>query len=147
MLRSPKLRVCSWLYLTPSPSDFEALCVGGLDVLAMERLKQEYRRVPFGAEGPGRGVRAFRCGPFPSSAGAGALGTELEPSTIKGPGGANKLQSLGGSASFLANPFNDGKCFSKDFCHSEKGDFAPAEGGWPVCPGPGRSREQTVMAR
>lgn len=146
MLRGPELRVCSWLYLTPSPSDSEALCVGGLDVLAVERSETG---IPKGLvlKGQAGWLRAFRCGPFPSAAGAGALGTGLGPSTIKGPGGANKLQSLGGSASFLANPFNDGKCFSKDFCHSEKGDFPPAEGGWPVCPGPGQSRERTVMAR
>ena len=65
--------------------------------------------------------------PFPSSEGVGALGTGLVPSTIKGPGGAKELQSLGSCASFLPDPFNDGKCFSEDFCHSEKGDFSPSQ--------------------
>lgn len=70
----------------------------------------------------------FCSGPFPSSEGVGALGTGLVPSTIKGPGEASELQSLGSCASFLPNPFNDGKCFSKDSCHSERGDFPPSQG-------------------
>lgn len=73
-------------------------------------------------------MAGFCSGPFPSSEGVGALGTGLVPSTIKGPGEASELQSLGSCASFLPNPFNDGKCFSKDSCHSERGDFPPSQG-------------------
>lgn len=127
MLQNPKLRVCSWLYLTLSPPGFEALCVGALDALAMKWPETRTERSPLvqkGQEGSG---------PFPSSEGAGALGTGLVPSTIKGPGGATALQSQGSCTSFLPNPFNGGKCFSKDVCHPEEGDFPPAEGGWHVC--------------
>lgn len=51
MLQNPKLSVCSWLYLTPSPPDFEALCVGALDALAMKWSETNSERSPLVLKG------------------------------------------------------------------------------------------------
>lgn len=64
----------------------------------------------------------FCSGPLPFSEGVSALGTGLVPSPIKGRRGQG-ASKLGSCASFLPNPFNDGKRFSKDFCHPEMGGF------------------------
>ena len=92
MLPNPKLRVCSWLYLTLNPPDFEALCVGALDALAMNGLKQILRGHLWCRKARSGGGNSA-LGPLPFTEGVRALGTGLVPSPIKGQDGPRSFKA------------------------------------------------------